>query len=70
MNERVKWEECADLCQELRREMEDDCQVPPYSLGGEMLPAYERARKEHLEVMKEIERCVQTLRNIAATERF
>ena len=54
MNERVALQECAELCEELRRQMENDCQLPPYSLGGEMRPAYEQTRQEDLTVMKEV----------------
>ena len=61
MNERVALQECAELCEELRRQMENDCQLPPYSLGGEMRPAYERAREEDLAVMREVGNRVRIL---------
>lgn len=64
MNERVALLECAEICEELRRQMEDDCQIPPYSLGGKMRPAYERAREENLAVMREVGNRVRILLDV------
>lgn len=61
MNERVALSECAEICEELRRQMENDCQVPPHSLGGKMRPVYERVREEDLAVMKDIANHVRML---------
>ena len=61
MDERVMLSECAEICEELRRQMENDCQIPPHSLGGKMRPAYERTREEHLAVMKEVGNWVRML---------
>ena len=68
MNERVALSECAEICEELRRQMENDCQIPPHSLGGKMRPAYERVRREDLAVMKEVGNRVRMLLETATRQ--
>lgn len=58
-------DECIQLCNALKRELENDCCVPPGSLGGNMLPAYEEVRESQLNAVREISKRMSMLKNLS-----
>lgn len=48
MNAEMILKECAELAEQLKRQIEEDCQVPSGCLGGQMLPVYKEVRERQL----------------------
>lgn len=57
-----KLEECAYQCERLKLRLEQDCQLPDGSLGGEMADVYRKLRDSHLTQIKKITGQLKILR--------
>lgn len=54
MEAEVILKRCIDQAEQLKRQIQSDCEVPPNCLGGEMLPAYEKVREYQLAIIKNV----------------
>lgn len=54
MEAEVILKKCIDQAEQLKRQIQSDCEVPPNCLGGEMLPTYEKVREHQLKQIKTI----------------
>lgn len=45
---------CIEQAEQLKRQIQNDCDVPPNCLGGKMLSAYQKVREHQMAIIQKI----------------